>query len=71
VPKASEVEQLLTAEEVAERLQVKVDTLHQWRWLGKGPRAVKVGRKFVRYRAGDVNDWIDAQTEQAPAPPAA
>jgi excisionase family DNA binding protein len=72
MPKA-EVEQLLTAEEVAERLQVKVETLHQWRWQGKGPRAVKAGPKFVRYRAADVNDWIEAQTEraQSQAPPAA
>ncbi len=71
MPKA-EVEQLLTAEEVAERLQVKVETLHQWRWQGKGPRAVKAGPKFVRYRAADVNAWIEAQTEQhMPASPAA
>jgi predicted DNA-binding transcriptional regulator AlpA len=65
VPKA-EVEQLLTTVQVADWLQVKVETLHQWRWQGKGPRAVRSGPKFVRYRAADVNAWIEAQ-----APPAA
>jgi len=75
MPKA-EVERLLTAEEVAERLQVKVETLHQWRWKGKGPRAVKAGPKFVRYRPSDVNEWLEAylehdQEELAQTPPAA
>lgn len=69
----TEVERLLTAEEVADLLQVKVETLYQWRWKGEGPRAVKAGPKFVRYRASDVNAWIEAQTERAktPASPAA
>jgi excisionase family DNA binding protein len=67
----TEIERLLTAEEVAELLQVKVETIHQWRWQGKGPKAVKAGPKFVRFRPSDVNDWLDAKLEQDQAPPAA
>jgi excisionase family DNA binding protein len=66
-----EIERLLTAEEVAELLQVKVETIHQWRWKGKGPKAVKAGPKFVRFRPSDVNDWLDAKLEQDQVPPAA
>jgi excisionase family DNA binding protein len=65
VPTAK-VEKLLTPEEVADLLQVKVETLHQWRWQGKGPRAVKSGRRFLRYRPSDVNAWLDAQAEPEP-----
>jgi excisionase family DNA binding protein len=61
----------MTAEEVAERLKVKVETLRQWRWLGKGPKAIKVGGRFVRYRPADVNHWIAAHDRKAGAPPAA
>jgi excisionase family DNA binding protein len=67
----TEIERLLTAEEVAELLQVKVETIHQWRWKGKGPKAVKAGAKFVRFRPSDVSDWLDAKLEQDQAPPAA
>jgi predicted DNA-binding transcriptional regulator AlpA len=61
-----EVERLLTVEDVADLLRVKVETIHQWRYLGKGPQAVKAGRKFLRFRPRDVADWIDSQTERKP-----
>ena len=50
-------DQLLTPDEVREILQVSHSTLEQWRWLGKGPRWLKVGR-HVRYRRVDVRGWI-------------
>lgn len=34
-------------------------TLGQWRYLGKGPRYLKVGRD-VRYRKVDVDAWLEA-----------
>jgi len=60
------MERLLTAEEVAEVLKVRVETLNQWRWLGKGPRAIKSGRRFLRYRPADVEAWLDSQAEKTP-----
>jgi hypothetical protein len=38
-------------------------TLRQWRYYGKGPRFVKIG-KHVRYRVSDLNAWLDANTVQ-------
>jgi excisionase family DNA binding protein len=59
------VERLLSTEEVAEVLGRPPRTLRQWRYLGEGPKYLKVGAT-VRYRAHDVEAWLKAQ-EQEPA----
>jgi predicted DNA-binding transcriptional regulator AlpA len=51
---------LLEPEEVAAILRVKINTLAQWRVKGGGPSFLKIGR-CVRYRASDLDAWIDAQ----------
>lgn len=51
----------LTAAQVADRLQVPVDTLRKWREVGKGPRYARIGR-HVRYRLADVDAWAEALT---------
>ena len=38
---------------VGQRLRVSVRTLERWRWLGMGPRFMKVGGR-VRYRLADI-----------------
>jgi excisionase family DNA binding protein len=48
---------LLTSEQVSELLQVNANTLVQWRYRGKGPSFVKVGR-LVRYRNSEIMEWI-------------
>jgi excisionase family DNA binding protein len=55
---------LATTEQVAEYLQKPVATLHQWAYLGTGPRFAKVGRTR-RYRWSDVDAWLDEQTRMA------
>lgn len=56
------IEQLLTTEQVAELLQVPVDTVRWWRKRRRGPLSVPVG-KHARYRPQDVRDWIAAQQQ--------
>ena len=51
---------LLDTEQVAAILRVQSNTLAQWRVKGGGPAFLKIGR-CVRYRASDVETWIDAQ----------
>jgi predicted DNA-binding transcriptional regulator AlpA len=51
------------AHPVAERLGTTVGTLAYWRYMGKGPKFIKLGRS-VRYRESDVNAWLDAQTRE-------
>jgi excisionase family DNA binding protein len=60
------MERLLTAQELAEMLRVRVETVNQWRYRGQGPRAIKSGRRFLRYRLSDVQAWLEQHAEQAP-----
>ncbi|MGD9620627.1 MAG: helix-turn-helix transcriptional regulator [Mycolicibacterium sp.] len=50
-----------TPGEVAEYLRCSVPTLAQLRYMGTGPKFIKVGRK-VLYRWSGVTDWLDRNT---------
>ena len=50
----------MTQEQLAVRWQMSPRTLEQWRWLGKGPRFLKIGSR-VLYREEDVAAWETAQ----------
>lgn len=47
--------------ELAARLGVSRSTLQSWRYHGRGPRYVKIGR-LVRYRNADVDAFLAACT---------
>ncbi|WP_331271251.1 helix-turn-helix transcriptional regulator [Arthrobacter sp. 135MFCol5.1] len=49
--------------ELGKRLGKSSAALANWRYLGLGPKFVKVGRA-VRYRASDVESWLQDQTRQ-------
>ena len=53
-----EMAPLLTPEQVSAYLGVPLGTLANWRYQGRGPTYLRVGR-HVRYRAQDVTGWID------------
>lgn len=52
-----------TQEQLAARWHLSPRTLEQWRWLGKGPKFLKIGAR-VLYREADVEDWEAAQVCQ-------
>jgi hypothetical protein len=52
------MDELMTPEQLAEFLQVSTGTLANDRYLGKGPRFIKLG-KLVRYRRADVLAHLD------------
>jgi predicted DNA-binding transcriptional regulator AlpA len=54
-------EKLLTPEQVAAWLQVRVELLYKWRYSRCGPPSLKIGR-YVRYREVDVAAWIEEQS---------
>lgn len=54
-----EFERPLGEREVAEILGVSPNTLKHWRWVGKGPRYVKLVHR-VAYRRDDLSAWIAA-----------
>lgn len=53
-------DRLLTSTEVAEFLDVPVNSLKMWRYRRTGPPWLKVGR-HVRYRRGDLERWLDGR----------
>lgn len=59
-------DKLMTLKEVAAYLDVPEATLYGWRYHGKGPRSIKVGR-HVRYRRADVERYLDGHTERGAA----
>jgi hypothetical protein len=52
-----------TQEQLAQRWYLSPRTLEQWRWLGKGPKFLKIGAR-VLYREEDVEAWEAAQVCQ-------
>lgn len=44
--------------QAAAHIDVAQQTLTNWRYLGKGPAYVLVGRA-VRYRVEDLDDWLN------------
>lgn len=55
---------LLTPEELAARWGVMTITLDRWRWSGKGPRSVKIGRQ-IKYRAQDIEAYEEQKSRQS------
>ena len=49
---------LLTPAQVGDYLGVPLGTLANWRYQGRGPAYVRLGR-HVRYRAQDITAWIN------------
>ena len=39
-------------------IPVASQTLARWAVEGQGPRFIKVGRRLVAYRAGDLREWL-------------
>ena len=64
MPANPNLPELLLIEEAAAWLRTPVATLHQWRYLGQGPPAAKVGRRLV-YRRTDLDQWVRERTTGA------
>ncbi len=53
-------DRLWSVREVSDFLGIPVATLHQWRYLGTGPEAFRVG-KHLRYDPHAVRTWLAEQ----------
>lgn len=54
-------EALLTAQEASAFLRLKYSTLSWYRCNGGGPAFVRVGPKLIRYRLGDLREYMKGQ----------
>jgi predicted DNA-binding transcriptional regulator AlpA len=53
--------ELIDEAALAVRLGVSRSTLQSWRYAGRGPRFIKLGR-MVRYRTADIDAFLHANT---------
>lgn len=56
------VEPYLTASDLATMFSVPIATVYAWNTHGTGPRRIRID-KHVRYRAADVNEWVERQSD--------
>ena len=54
--------ELLTIQELAERLTVSVGCIRAWRLRGDGPPAIRVGTA-LRWDPHEVDEWLDSRRE--------
>ena len=55
--------ELVTARQVCQKLQIHRATLDRWR-SGQGfPRPVRIGRRAIRWRLGDIERWLAERAE--------
>lgn len=65
VPTLSDLEPLLSIDELADYLDIPVSTIRDWRTDGKGPRAIRLGGR-LRFAVSDVQAWLGEQRETSP-----
>lgn len=62
------MKELIDPKKLATLLCMSEATLRKWRWEGKGPRFIKVGRK-VAYKSEDIDAFINAQSRISTSDP--
>ena len=55
---------LLTIDEVAEFLNLPKQRLYAWRYQGKGPPAIALEGRLLRWRVEDLENWLDTGRDQ-------
>jgi predicted DNA-binding transcriptional regulator AlpA len=53
-------EALLTPAQAGELLGLSVPALAQMRYLGSGPKFLKLTARAVRYRRSDIDQWVES-----------
>lgn len=61
----SQLDPLLSIDDLAEYLGVPVATIYDWRVDGKGPCGIRIGR-HVKFTVTDVLAWLAAKRESTP-----
>lgn len=60
-------DRLLTPADVGEILAMTSGALAQLRYLGTGPKYVKLSGRSVRYREQDIEEWVEAHLRTSTA----
>jgi predicted DNA-binding transcriptional regulator AlpA len=60
-------DKLCSADEAAELLGIAPQTLAHWRVRGSGPRYITLSARCVRYRASDIQAWLNGREKKSTA----
>ena len=64
LPLPEDDDTLITRSDLPQYLPVASQTLARWATEGQGPRFIKLGKRLVAYRAGDLREWLHNQSRQ-------
>ncbi len=59
----TEAPEYLTIPQLADILQVPVQTIYRWRYLGEGPRGIRVSGRHVRFHKDDVLAFLQERAD--------
>ena len=55
-------DQLVTAHELAEQMNVSTQTIRRWWKSGHMPAPRRFGRRVIRWRRSEIEQWIETQS---------
>jgi hypothetical protein len=55
-------QKLVNDKTAATYMDLATQTLRNWRFLGKGPKYVRLGDRCIRYRLDDLDRWLNDRT---------
>ena len=64
LPLPEDDDTLIRRSDLPRYIPVASQTLARWAVEGQGPRFIKVGRRLVAYRAGDLRKWLQGQARK-------
>ena len=63
LPLPEDDDTLIRRSDLPKYLPIAAQTAARWSCEGQGPRFIKVGRRLVAYRVGDLREWLQNQTQ--------
>ncbi len=64
LPLPEDDDALIRRADLPRYLPIAAQTAARWAVEGQGPKFVKIGRRLVAYRAGDLREWLLGRARQ-------
>jgi len=62
LPLPEDDDTLIRRADLPQYLPIAAQTAARWSCEGTGPRVIKIGKRLVAYRAGDLREWLKNQS---------
>ena len=64
LPLPQDDDTLIRRSDLPQYIPVAKQTLCRWAVEGQGPRFIKIGKRLVAYRSGDLREWLETQSRE-------